>query len=200
MQRVALIPLGGLGNINSIVLNKPEKDQVSWIKISSPNSKFNIHGISEDPYFVTMYGYWSWNGRLAEHLPFDYNPVIKEEQNEEYQMITHDDIPESLPVEDQPKIIGGLEAFARNVVRNFKTRNFKYSPSARATRRPREVIVEALINEQGFVDHTVLIQSLSEDFDEAVLKAVRRARYIPATLLGRPVKFWLRIPVEFIGS
>ncbi len=76
-QRIAITPMSGLGSAGSggsIVLDEQQEiNQVSWIRISSTNTAFNTYGISEDPYFVRQYGYWTFD-RIAELLPFDYRP------------------------------------------------------------------------------------------------------------------------------
>ena len=102
-----------------------------------------------------------------------------------------EDIPPSLPLENQPKIKGGLQA-----LRNFLV----YPEEAKKEKVEGLVLVKVLIDEKGMVEKTVIAKSIGRGCDEATVEAVKKLEFIPATKDGTNVKFWFTIPVRFMLS
>ncbi len=100
-----------------------------------------------------------------------------------------DEIPDFLPLEDQPQIIGGLSAIQKNVV---------YPALARKAGVQGLVQIRVLVSEEGIpIDMQVLRSLGSSGCDEAAMSAIGKVRFLPAKQRGRPVKFWMSIPIRF---
>ncbi len=59
------------------------------------------------------------------------------------------------------------------------------------------VVIQAIVNTDGSVGPAAVVRHSDPGFDEAALTAVRRWRYEPATLHGKPVRVYLPIFVNF---
>jgi len=100
-----------------------------------------------------------------------------------------EEIPPFLPLEDQPKIIGGLASIKKYL---------KYPEIARKAGIEGLVIVVALIDKKGLVEDIRIQKSLGNNgCDEAAAEAIKKLQFIPAKQRGKPVKFWFSIPVRF---
>ncbi len=75
----------------------------------------------------------------------------------------------------------------------------EYPPVARAQRITGTVLVSALIDEQGNVVETKLIRgvSTSAGLNVAAMENVKKRKYKPATLNGKPGRVWVAIHIEF---
>ena len=73
-----------------------------------------------------------------------------------------------------------------------------YPPVARQQRITGRVVVLALVNEEGAVPDAKLQQGVGSraGINEAVLDAIRRAKFRPATKNGIPVKMWRTVVVD----
>ncbi len=98
------------------------------------------------------------------------------------------EILEELPIEEQPKVIGGIAAISDRVV---------YQESQKRDEIEGIVQVNALINEKGKVEKAEIKSSLNKDCDEAAMKAVYETKFIPAQQSGKPVKSRMTVPVRF---
>jgi protein TonB len=100
-----------------------------------------------------------------------------------------EEIPPFLPLEDQPKIIGGLDALYKHL---------KYPEIARKAGIEGTVIISALIGKTGQVEQIRVDKSLGNNgCDEAAINAVKQVKFTPAKQRGRPVKFWYSFPIKF---
>jgi len=72
-----------------------------------------------------------------------------------------------------------------------------YPEPARKLRQEGLVSLQAIITAEGTVEELRLIGSAFPLLDEAALAAVRRWRYSPGTLNGRPVRILLTVTVDF---
>jgi TonB family protein len=76
-----------------------------------------------------------------------------------------------------------------------------YPPRAAGRRISTSVVVRALVDEQGRVGETTVVQSSGQPpdlgFDEAALKRVRSRRYRPARRHDVPVPIWVVVRVDF---
>lgn len=61
------------------------------------------------------------------------------------------------------------------------------------------VLVSALIDEQGNVAEVKLIRGVpsKSGLNEAALENVRRRKYKPATLNGKPGRAWVAVQIDF---
>jgi protein TonB len=73
-----------------------------------------------------------------------------------------------------------------------------YPPLAREQRVAGKVVVLVLVDETGQVQETRLQQGISSrsGVNEAVVDAVRRAKFRPPTKAGVPVKMWRTVVVD----
>ena len=104
--------------------------------------------------------------------------------------IEEEEIPDFLPLENQPKPIGGIAAIRKLI---------KYPEIARKAGIQGRVVIHVLVNEEGVPVDTKVLQSLGNSgCDEAAIDAIMKTRFTPATQRGRPVKFWMAIPITFL--
>ena len=87
-----------------------------------------------------------------------------------------------------PVLVDGVDGFLDRL---------DYPAVARAADIRGEVLVEAVIDEQGRVETATASRSPSEVLTIAALKAVRDTRFRPARRAGLPVRVRLTIPVPF---
>ena len=75
----------------------------------------------------------------------------------------------------------------------------EYPPVARAQRVTGTVVVSALIDEQGNVAEARVIRGVASNtgLNQAALDSVRRRKYKPATLNGKPGRVWVAIQIDF---
>jgi protein TonB len=72
----------------------------------------------------------------------------------------------------------------------------KYPTQARVDGVSGTVIVFALISAEGRVADAFVHESIPE-LDFAAMEAVRRWKFKPASMAGKPLAVWVAIPVEF---
>ena len=72
-----------------------------------------------------------------------------------------------------------------------------YPPTARQNKIRGEVVVDALVDEQGKVAYVRLIKGPAI-FRQPALTAAYHALHQPKQACGRPIKFWWRIQYNFI--
>jgi TonB family protein len=72
-----------------------------------------------------------------------------------------------------------------------------YTEIARRARIQGVVFIEAIIDKQGQVSSTRILRSLPMGLDRAAEEAVRRWRFEPATLNGKPVAVLFNLSVSF---
>ena len=74
-------------------------------------------------------------------------------------------------------------------------------PRAVGRRISTSVVIRALVDEQGRVAETAVVQPSGQPpeygFDEAALKRVRSRKYRPARRNGVPVAIWVEVRMEF---
>lgn len=75
----------------------------------------------------------------------------------------------------------------------------EYPPIAKAQRITGMVIISALIDEHGNVAETRLIRGVTSNagLNEAAMDNVKKRKYKPATLNGKPGRAWVAIQIEF---
>ncbi len=92
------------------------------------------------------------------------------------------------PYDKPPKPIGGISALQNNLV---------YPEEARRQGIEGMVILEILINENGEVEDTRVVESLSADCDIAAVSAIQKTKWEPAEKEGKSIKTWAGVPVIF---
>lgn len=73
----------------------------------------------------------------------------------------------------------------------------QYTEIARKARIQGVVIVQAIINKQGEVTDVKVLKGLPMGLDEAAVDAIRKWRFEPATLNGKPVDVYYNLTVNF---
>ncbi len=93
------------------------------------------------------------------------------------------------PVAEQPaQLIGSVEALSRQA---------RYPATARRFGVEGRVYVRFVVDEQGRVHSPRVTQGLGMGCDEEAVRVIRRARFEPARVAGRPVKAWQTMYVVF---
>ena len=72
-----------------------------------------------------------------------------------------------------------------------------YTSTAKKARIAGVVVVEAIIDKRGNVDHVKVIKGLPMGLSEEAEKAVRKWRFRPGTLNGQPVDTIFNLTVNF---
>jgi protein TonB len=88
--------------------------------------------------------------------------------------------------------VGGLVREPRRLVNV----NPIYPPIARSAHVEGTVMLEAIINEAGIVEHVKVLRSVAL-LDQAAIEAVRQWRYTPTLLNGTPVSVLMTITIRF---
>ena len=73
----------------------------------------------------------------------------------------------------------------------------RYPPQARARRLTADVVVMALVDEQGKVIQTRVDRGSFAFFNEAAIEAAKRAVFQPASRNGVPGRSWARLTFHF---
>lgn len=105
-------------------------------------------------------------------------PPAEEEEEEEVFVI----------VENMPELIGGMAALQQHV---------EYPEMARRAGIEGRVVVQFIIDKEGYVREPEVVRSLGGGLDEAALEAVKQVRFTPGMQRGRPVLVKYTIPVQF---
>lgn len=91
---------------------------------------------------------------------------------------------------DEPAIpAGGMASLGQNI---------KYPEKAKNEGISGKVFIKAYIDENGNVYNTEIIKSVNSDLDIAASEAVRKTKFTPGRLKGKPVKTVVTIPINFL--
>jgi protein TonB len=72
-----------------------------------------------------------------------------------------------------------------------------YTEMARKARIQGVVIVQAIIDKEGNVTNVKILKGLPMGLDQSAVDAVKRWRFKPATLSGKPVSVYYNLTVNF---
>jgi protein TonB len=97
------------------------------------------------------------------------------------------------PADDRPIYVGGAVK-KPEILSRIEPR---YTEAARLAHTEGVVVLQAIIDEQGYVTQLKVLRSLPMGLDQAALDAVRQWRFKPATLEGRAVKVYFNLTVNF---
>ena len=94
--------------------------------------------------------------------------------------------------EDEPDVlaepIGGIGAILKNVV---------YPSSAKDLGIEGKVLVKTIIDKNGNVIKTEILESVNEDCDKAAIDAINKVSFTPALMDGKPIEAEVVIPIMF---
>lgn len=104
--------------------------------------------------------------------------------------LEEEEIPEFLPLADQPKIVGGLEALQKLV---------EYPIIARKAGIQGLVTISVLVDKKGNPIEFIILKSLGKNgCDEAAIEAIKQIKFTPGRQRGRSIKCWVNIPVRYV--
>lgn len=106
-----------------------------------------------------------------------YSPNLSESESKFYMVL-----------DQMPGIIGGIQAIAKNTV---------YPKSAKEKGIEGRVFIQAYIDENGNVVKTEIIKGVDEELNNAAIDAVRKSKFTPGMLKGKPAKSQIVIPIVF---
>ncbi|HKB84669.1 MAG TPA: energy transducer TonB [Ignavibacteriaceae bacterium] len=93
-----------------------------------------------------------------------------------------------ITADTMPQIIGGLQALSNNVV---------YPEKAKQSGTEGRVYIQVYLDESGKVVKSLVIKSAGELLDNAALSAIKKTRFTPAIVNGKPVKAKIVVPIFF---
>jgi len=93
-----------------------------------------------------------------------------------------------LVVEEEPKLIGGLEGLQKSI---------KYPEIARKAGIEGRVFIQFVVGEDGSVQNPIVTRGIHPALDEVALEAVKKAKFIPGKQRGRAVKVQYALPITF---
>lgn len=73
-----------------------------------------------------------------------------------------------------------------------------YPAEARGRDLRGSVVVSAYVDEQGFVNDVVIIESSHSVFEQSAARAVKCLRMQPGMVYGKPAPMWVTIPIAFV--
>ncbi|MCP4724007.1 MAG: TonB family protein [bacterium] len=112
-----------------------------------------------------------------DSLPAPPKPVVEQ-----------DEIPPFLPLENQPKIIGGTKALYKEL---------KYPPTAEKAQIEGRVVIKFIVGVDGVPRDFEVIKSRHSALDQAAIDAIKKLRFIPATQRDNKVPYPMILPVLF---
>jgi len=101
---------------------------------------------------------------------------------------TQDESGNYIVVEDMPELIGGLESLHRKI---------EYPDELRGTGTKGTVFIRFVVNEEGKTQNLEVLRSLHPAADEAALRAVSGALFIPGKHNGNVVPVRMGLPISF---
>lgn len=90
--------------------------------------------------------------------------------------------------DEPPAPIGGFAEIQRSLI---------YPISERRVGIQGRVVVQILVDEDGRIEETRILKSLTPNCDRAAVNAIKSAKWKPAVKDRKPVKVWIAIPIKF---
>ena len=90
--------------------------------------------------------------------------------------------------EEMPKPVGGLPSIYERI---------EYPEIAKRTGIEGKVYVLAFINESGDVDDVKVVKGIGGGCDEATVEAVKKTKFTPGKLGGKPAKVKMSLQIQF---
>lgn len=91
-------------------------------------------------------------------------------------------------VEEMPELIGGLSSIQSRI---------QYPEMARRAGIEGRVIVQFIVNEQGYVEDPSVVRGIGGGADEEALRVMSEVRFKPGMQRGRPVRVQFSLPIIF---
>lgn len=91
-------------------------------------------------------------------------------------------------VEEQPRLIGGMQALHEEI---------QYPEAARNDGIEGRVVVQFVVDEEGAVRDPTIERGVHELLDEAAIQAIEQMEFEPGKQRGEPVKVQMALPVTF---
>jgi len=127
-------------------------------------------------------GYCTKDTRLPQDIP--PQPGV----DNVYAETNRDEIPDLIPPEILPRIIGGLSEIHKRI---------RYPEEAKKAGIQGRVVIQVLVDENGKPIEFKVLTSSGYGLSQAAIDAISQVRFTPAILRGAPVKFWMNIPITF---
>ncbi len=103
--------------------------------------------------------------------------------------VEEEEIPPFLPLEDQPKIIGGDAAILKHL---------KYPEIALKAQIEGQVVIQFVVSKEGVPGQFNIIKTLNKACDEAAIEALKKVRFTPAKQRDKPVPYRMSYPIRFV--
>jgi protein TonB len=136
---------------------------------------------------------------IPDPTPDEPEPIRIDEPEPEIELPEVDDvvfgIPDAPPVAEPegPIHVGGDVQKPEKI----NAPQPQYTEIARKARIQGVVIVQAIINKQGDVENVKVLKGLPMGLSEEAVKAIKKWRFKPATLNGKPVDVYYNLTVNF---
>ena len=136
---------------------------------------------------------------IPDPTPDEPEPIRLDEPEPEIEIPQLDDmvfgIPEAPPVAEPegPIYVGGDVQPPEKV----HSPQPQYTEIARKARVQGVVIVQAIIDKEGNVTNVKVLKGLSMGLDDEAVKAIKKWKFKPATLNGKPVDVYYNLTVNF---
>ena len=101
---------------------------------------------------------------------------------------TQDEAGNYIVVEDMPELIGGLESLHRKI---------EYPDELRGTGTKGTVFIRFVVSEEGKTQNLEVLRSLHPAADEAAMRVVSGAQFIPGKHNGKAVPVRMGLPISF---
>lgn len=136
---------------------------------------------------------------IPDPTPDEPEPIRLEEEIEQDIDLPDTDIIFDIPDGPPPIEPEGPIRVGGDVTRPTRVSgpNPQYTEIARKARIQGVVIVEAIIDKQGNVTNVKVLKPLPMGLDQAAVDAVKRWKFEPATLNGKPVDVYYNLTVNF---
>ncbi len=119
------------------------------------------------------------------------NKTVKSQYQWEFNIpgeISIDENEYKMAADSMPQVVGGMQALSKNIV---------YPEKAKQNGTEGKVFLQVYIDETGKVVKTSVIKSAGDLLDNAAVSALRKTRFTPGIVDGKPVKVKVVIPVVF---
>jgi protein TonB len=91
-------------------------------------------------------------------------------------------------VDQMPEIEGGIKEVYKNI---------EYPRAALARRVEGRVFVKFIVDENGNVKNPEVIKDIGAGCGEAAIEGIKKLKFTPGKLKGKPVKVYYTLPVSF---
>ncbi|MGH9381344.1 MAG: energy transducer TonB [Thermoanaerobaculia bacterium] len=135
---------------------------------------------------------------IPDPTPDEPEPIVDPEELQPEIDLPDTDLifgmPDAPPAEPQGPIMVGGDVQAPVKLSGAEP---TYTEIARRARIEGVVIVQAIVNKEGVVENVKILKGLPMGLDQSAVDAVKRWRFEPATLHGKPVDVYYTLTVNF---